>query len=72
MSDYVAGFCCMQGADLVPFETTPITADNDDEAVQKAVEWRTTTPTTINRRTWLQVFRGGESKAFHTKEIARI
>ena len=72
MSDYVAGLWCLKESELVPVESTPITADNDDEAVQKAVEWRMTTLTTVDGRTWLQVFREGESKAFHAKEIVRI
>jgi hypothetical protein len=73
MPEYVAALSALsQETKLVPHETTPITAENDDEAVQKAIEWRTSTFTTINGRTWLEVFREGESKAFHSKEIGRI
>jgi hypothetical protein len=70
MSDYVAGFCYMDGAELVPFETKRIAADDDDDAVRQAVEWRIATLTTIDRRTWLQVLRDGVS--IYSQEIGRI
>jgi hypothetical protein len=72
MPEYVAALSVLRETKLVPHETAPITAENDDEAVGKAVEWRTSTFTTINGRTWLEVFREGESKAFHSKEIGQI
>jgi hypothetical protein len=72
MPAYVAALSCLQEDKPVPFETTHITAENDEEAVRQAVEWRVTTVTTINRRTWLEVFREGESRAFHSKEIGRL
>ena len=70
MPEYVAGLCYMKGAELVPFETLNITADNDDDAVRQAVEWRVSTVITIDRRTWLQVLRNGS--AIHSQEIGRI
>jgi hypothetical protein len=72
MFNYVAGLSCLQDTKLVPVETTKITAENDDEAVEKAVKWRLNTLTAIDERTWLEVFRDGESMAFYSKEIARI
>jgi|SoiMethySBSTD1v2_1073268.scaffolds.fasta_scaffold3151890_2 hypothetical protein len=72
MPAYVAALSCLQDDKPVPYETSQITAENDEDAVRKAVEWRVTTVTTIDRRTWLEVFREGESRAFHSKEIARI
>jgi hypothetical protein len=72
MSNYVAGLWYLKESELVPAESTPITADDDDEAVRKAIQWRMTAATTIDGRTWLQVFRVGESKAFHAKEIGRL
>lgn len=70
MPDYIAGLCVMEGTELVPFETKTLTADNDDHAVRQAVKWRLATPTTIDRRTWLQVLRDGTS--IHSQEIGRI
>ena len=55
---------------MVPFESLNIVAKDDEEAVRKAVEWRITTPTTIDRETWLQVLRDG--KAIHSKGIGRL
>jgi hypothetical protein len=75
MPEYVAALSALSrktGTKLIPHETAPITAETDDEAVQKAIKWRTSTFTTTNGRTWLEVFREGESKAFHSKEIGRI
>jgi hypothetical protein len=62
----------MNGNELVPYETLTVTAVNDDEAVQKAVEWRinTVTAAPIDRRTWLQVLRDG--KAIYSQEIGRF
>ena len=72
MPEYVAALSALsKEAKLIPHEATEITADNDDEAVRKAVEWRTKTFTNINGRAWLEVFREGESKAFHSKEIGQ-
>jgi hypothetical protein len=72
MFDYVAGLSCLQETKLVPAETTKITAENDDEAVEKAVKWRLSALTAIDGEAWLEVFRDGESKAFYSKEIGRI
>jgi len=60
----------MEGDELVPFESLNIVAKDDEEAVRKAVEWRITTLTTIDRETWLQVLRDG--KAIHSKGIGRL
>jgi hypothetical protein len=70
MPDYVAGLCNMQDGELVPMETKRITADNDDDAVRQAVEWRVSTFTAVEGRTWLQVLRDGS--AIFSKEIGRI
>jgi hypothetical protein len=70
MPDYVAGLCYMQGAEVVPFETKTITADNDEDAVRQAVEWRLSTITTVDGRTWLQVLRDGS--AIFSKEIGQL
>ena len=70
MSDYVAGLCHMRGTEIVPFETKTITADNDDDAVRQAVEWRVNSLTAIDGRTWLQVLLDG--KAVYSQEIGRF
>jgi hypothetical protein len=70
MPDYVAGLCYMQGAEVVPFEAKTITADNDEDAVRQAVEWRLSTITTVDGRTWLQVLRDGS--AIFSKEIGQL
>jgi hypothetical protein len=70
MPDYVAGLCYMQGTEVVPFETHPIVAGNDEEAVRQALEWRISALTTVDRPTWLQVLRDGRS--VYSKEIGRI
>ena len=70
MADYVAGLCYMQGAEVVPHETKTITADNDEDAVRQAVEWRLSTFTTLDGRTWLQVLRDGS--AIFLKEIGQL
>jgi hypothetical protein len=75
MPEYVAALSAqsaLQETKLVPHETMPITAENDDEAVRKAIDWRINTFTSIDGRAWLEVFREGESKAFHSKEIGQI
>lgn len=70
MPDCVAAICYMEGTEVVPFETKAIVADNDDDAVRQAVEWRMATLTTIDQRTWLQVLRDGV--AIFSKEIGRL
>jgi hypothetical protein len=70
LTDYVAALCHMQGSEVVPSETERITADNDDDAVRLAVEWRTSTFTTVDGRAWLQVIRDGS--AIFSKEIGRL
>jgi len=70
MAEYVAGLCYMEGTDLVPFDTLTITANDDDEAVRKAIEWRIATLTSIDRETWLQVLLDG--KAIYSKGIGRL
>jgi hypothetical protein len=69
MPEYVAGLCHMQGNELVPFDTKKISADNHDEAVRQAVEWLSSTNTTIDDRTWLQVLLNGS--AIFSKEVGR-
>jgi hypothetical protein len=63
MPEYVAAVCQMAGTELVPLETQTITAANDEEAVQKAVQWQTSTVFAIDfvQPTWLQVLRDGTS-----------
>jgi hypothetical protein len=70
MPDYIAALCHMQGSEVVPSETMRITADNDDDAVRQAVEWRTSTFTTVEERAWLQVLRDGS--AIFSKEIGQL
>jgi hypothetical protein len=70
MPDYVAALCTMEDGELVPFESVNITAKDDKDAERQAVEWRVSSITTIDRRTWLQVLRNGT--AIHSMEIGRI
>jgi putative SOS response-associated peptidase YedK len=60
MPHYFAGLCSVDGEHLIPFDTLKIIATEDDEAVQKAVEWQANTLTAIEGETWLQVTRDGE------------
>jgi hypothetical protein len=71
MPEYVAGLCRMQGSELVPFETKSISAENHDEAVRQAVEWLlSSTNTTIDDSTWLQVLQDGS--AIFSREIGQL
>ncbi len=78
MTEYVVALCCMAGAELIPVESLNITADDDGEAVQKAVEWRkaaewrvsTINAAPIDRRAWLQVLHDG--KAIYSQKIGRF
>lgn len=70
MAEYIAALCYMRGTEIVPEETLNITAQDDDDAVRQATQWRLNTMTTIDLRTWLQVLRDG--KAIFSKEIGRI
>jgi hypothetical protein len=70
MPEYVAGLCRMQGSELVPFDTKSISAENHDEAVRQAVEWLSSTYTTIDDSTWLQVLCDGS--AFFSKEFGQL
>jgi hypothetical protein len=78
MTEYVVALCCMSGAELVPVESLNITAVDDAEAVQKAVEWRkasewrvsTINAAPIDRKAWLQVLHDG--KAIFSQKIGRF
>ena len=72
MAEYVAGLCQMADTEFVPLETLTIVAPNDEEAVRKAIEWQTSTVSSIpiDQRTWLQVLCAGRS--VYSKEFGRI
>jgi hypothetical protein len=71
MPEYVAGLRRMQGSELVPFDTTRISAENHDEAVRQAVEWLlSSTNTTIDDGAWLQVLKDGS--AIFSREIGQL
>lgn len=72
MADYVAGLCHWEGGALAPaFATVNITADDDDEAVRQAIEWRLakTLTTLLVRATWLQVLQ--DRTVIYSKEIGQ-
>ena len=73
MADYVAGLCHWgNGALAPPFETVNITADDDDDAVLQAIEWRLarTLTTMAIRATWLQV--GDQSCTDAYRRVSRL
>jgi len=69
MPDYFAGLCSVDGSHLIPFDTLKIIATSDDEAVQKAIEWRMNTLTLVEGETWLQVVRDGA--LIYSKPVGR-
>jgi hypothetical protein len=78
MTEYVVALCCKAGTELVPVESLNITAVDDGEAVQKAVEWRkaaewrvsTINAAPVDRKAWLQVLHDG--KAIYSQKIGRF
>jgi hypothetical protein len=50
---------CSGWAHLIPFDTLKIIATDDDEAVEKAIEWQANVPIASEGETWLQVVRDG-------------
>ncbi len=72
MPEYVAALCHMPGTVPVPFESVNITAEDDEEAIRKAVQWRveTVSAAPLDQETWLQVLLNG--KAVHSQKIGRF
>jgi hypothetical protein len=68
--EYIAGLC-RKGSELVPFDTTRISAEIHDEAVRQAVEWLlSSTNTTTDDSTWLQVLKDGS--AIFSRQIGQL
>jgi hypothetical protein len=59
MPDYVVALCHFSVDEFVPYESTRISAENDERAKEKANEWMNKNYALVDDRTWLQVVRGG-------------
>jgi hypothetical protein len=73
MLDYIVAVCHMDDrGELVPAESLNLTAGSDNEAIRKAVQWRTHTIDALDpdRKAWLQVLRDGT--AVYSQEIGRV
>jgi hypothetical protein len=65
--EYTAALCHMRDGEVVPFELKQVTANREDEAVQKATEWAATVAENDGEETWLVLKQGARS--VHSKRL---
>ena len=70
MKDYVAALCRMRNGNLVPFESAPIGAEHEQQAIKLAEAWAGASIAKVEEDTWLQVTCDG--KSVHSKHYGAL
>ena len=64
---YIATLCHMRDGFLHRYDSEPLHAADNADAIRKATVWRVTAAATIDERTWLQVL--VDDVAIHSEEL---